>query len=123
MFGRATEPFYNWVPIEPFGRLGAEFVLAYGELGPRAALDTRSYTCSTSMYGPLVEPAIISLTLGVGSWVSYEHCVWAQPRIQLRKPAETHSPPLQPPRQVPRRRVGQSRLRAMICATGSVCSV
>ncbi len=26
MFGRATEPFYNWAPIEPFDRLGAEFV-------------------------------------------------------------------------------------------------
>jgi predicted AAA+ superfamily ATPase len=26
MFGRATEPFYNWAPIEPFERLGAEFV-------------------------------------------------------------------------------------------------
>ena len=28
MFGRATEPFYNWAPIEPFERLGAEFVTA-----------------------------------------------------------------------------------------------
>jgi hypothetical protein len=28
MFGRATEPFYNWAPIEPFERLGAEFVIA-----------------------------------------------------------------------------------------------
>jgi len=28
MFGRATEPFYNWAPIEPFDRLGAEFVAA-----------------------------------------------------------------------------------------------
>ena len=28
MFGRATEPFYNWAPIEPFERLGAEFVAA-----------------------------------------------------------------------------------------------
>ena len=28
MFGRATEPFYNWAPIEPFARLGAEFVAA-----------------------------------------------------------------------------------------------
>jgi hypothetical protein len=28
MFGRATEPFYNWAPIEPFQRLGAEFVAA-----------------------------------------------------------------------------------------------
>lgn len=28
MFGRATEPFYNWAPIEPFERLGAEFVSA-----------------------------------------------------------------------------------------------
>jgi hypothetical protein len=25
MFGRATEPFYNWAPIEPFERLGTEF--------------------------------------------------------------------------------------------------
>jgi hypothetical protein len=28
MFGRATEPFYNWAPIEPFDRLGAQFVSA-----------------------------------------------------------------------------------------------
>jgi hypothetical protein len=28
MFGRATEPFYNWAPIESFERLGAEFVTA-----------------------------------------------------------------------------------------------
>jgi hypothetical protein len=28
MFGRATEPFYNWAPIEPFDRLGAGFVTA-----------------------------------------------------------------------------------------------
>src|ERR1700728_2125852 len=28
MFGRATEPFYNWAPIEPFERLGVEFVPA-----------------------------------------------------------------------------------------------
>jgi hypothetical protein len=28
MFGRATEPFYNWAPIEPFERLGSEFVTA-----------------------------------------------------------------------------------------------
>ena len=28
MFGRATEPFYNWAPIDPFERLGAEFVTA-----------------------------------------------------------------------------------------------
>jgi hypothetical protein len=28
MFGRATEPFYNWAPIEPFERLGAAFVTA-----------------------------------------------------------------------------------------------
>ncbi len=28
MFGRATEPFYNWAPIEAFERLGAEFVTA-----------------------------------------------------------------------------------------------
>lgn len=28
MFGRATEPFYNWAPIEPFERLGAQFVTA-----------------------------------------------------------------------------------------------
>src|SRR3984957_7665079 len=28
MFGRATEPFYNWAPIEPFERLGAQFVAA-----------------------------------------------------------------------------------------------
>ena len=28
MFGRATEPFYNWAPIEPFERLGTEFVAA-----------------------------------------------------------------------------------------------
>lgn len=28
MFGRAAEPFYNWAPIEPFERLGAEFVTA-----------------------------------------------------------------------------------------------
>ena len=28
MFARATEPFYNWSPIEPFERLGAEFVAA-----------------------------------------------------------------------------------------------
>lgn len=28
MFGRATEPFYNWAPIEPFEHLGAEFVTA-----------------------------------------------------------------------------------------------
>ena len=28
MFGRATEPFYNWAPIQPFERLGAEFVAA-----------------------------------------------------------------------------------------------
>jgi hypothetical protein len=28
MFGRATEPFYNWAPIEPFERLGVEFVTA-----------------------------------------------------------------------------------------------
>jgi hypothetical protein len=28
MFARATEPFYNWAPIEPFERLGAEFVAA-----------------------------------------------------------------------------------------------
>jgi hypothetical protein len=28
MFGRATEPFYNWAPIEPFERLGSEFVSA-----------------------------------------------------------------------------------------------
>jgi hypothetical protein len=26
MFGRPTEPFYNWAPIEPFERLGAPFV-------------------------------------------------------------------------------------------------
>jgi hypothetical protein len=28
MFGRATEPFYNWAPIEPFDRLGTGFVTA-----------------------------------------------------------------------------------------------
>jgi hypothetical protein len=28
MFARATEPFYNWAPIEPFERLGAQFVAA-----------------------------------------------------------------------------------------------
>jgi hypothetical protein len=28
MFARATEPFYSWAPIEPFERLGAEFVAA-----------------------------------------------------------------------------------------------
>ena len=27
-FGRATEPFYNWAPTEPFERLGAAFVTA-----------------------------------------------------------------------------------------------
>lgn len=28
MFGRSTEPFYNWAPVEPFELLGAEFVQA-----------------------------------------------------------------------------------------------
>jgi hypothetical protein len=28
MFGRSTEPFYNWAPLEPFELLGAEFVKA-----------------------------------------------------------------------------------------------
>ena len=28
MFGRATEPFYNWAPVEPFELLGADFVRA-----------------------------------------------------------------------------------------------
>ena len=28
MFGRATEPFYNWAPLEPFEMLDAEFVKA-----------------------------------------------------------------------------------------------
>lgn len=28
MFGRSTEPFYNWAPLEPFHLLGAEFVQA-----------------------------------------------------------------------------------------------
>jgi hypothetical protein len=28
MFGRSTEPFYNWAPLEPFELLGAEFVRA-----------------------------------------------------------------------------------------------
>lgn len=28
MFARATAPFYNWAPIEPFERLGAEFATA-----------------------------------------------------------------------------------------------
>ncbi|MFL6603465.1 MAG: hypothetical protein ACJ8R9_19350 [Steroidobacteraceae bacterium] len=31
MFGRATEPFYNWAPIEPFERLGAAFVTVQDE--------------------------------------------------------------------------------------------
>jgi hypothetical protein len=28
MFGRSTEPFYNWAPLEPFELLGVEFVRA-----------------------------------------------------------------------------------------------
>jgi hypothetical protein len=28
MFGRSTEPFYNWSPLEPFELLGEEFVRA-----------------------------------------------------------------------------------------------
>jgi len=28
MFGRSTEPFYNWAPLEPFDLLGEEFVRA-----------------------------------------------------------------------------------------------
>ncbi|MCK9213575.1 MAG: hypothetical protein M0P52_03775 [Rhodoferax sp.] len=28
MFGRSTEPFYNWAPLEPFELLGIEFVKA-----------------------------------------------------------------------------------------------
>jgi hypothetical protein len=28
MFGRSTEPFYNWAPLEPFELLGEEFVRA-----------------------------------------------------------------------------------------------
>ena len=28
MFGRSTEPFYNWAPLEPFELLGTEFVKA-----------------------------------------------------------------------------------------------
>jgi hypothetical protein len=28
MFGRSTEPFYNWAPLEPFELLGADFVRA-----------------------------------------------------------------------------------------------
>jgi hypothetical protein len=28
MFGRSTEPFYNWAPLEPFELLGGEFVRA-----------------------------------------------------------------------------------------------
>lgn len=28
MFGRPSEPFYNWAPIEPFELLGEEFVAA-----------------------------------------------------------------------------------------------
>jgi hypothetical protein len=28
MFGRSTEPFYNWAPLEPFELLGEDFVLA-----------------------------------------------------------------------------------------------
>jgi hypothetical protein len=28
MFGRPTEPFYNWAPLEPFELLGEDFVLA-----------------------------------------------------------------------------------------------
>ena len=28
MFGRSTEPFYNWAPLEPFNLLGEEFVRA-----------------------------------------------------------------------------------------------
>ncbi|MBT2322247.1 hypothetical protein J7E62_07775 [Variovorax paradoxus] len=28
MFGRSTEPFYNWAPLEPFELLGADFVKA-----------------------------------------------------------------------------------------------
>ncbi|MGH8170692.1 MAG: hypothetical protein ACRETJ_09175 [Steroidobacteraceae bacterium] len=28
MFGRATEPFYNWAPVEPFELLGEDFVQA-----------------------------------------------------------------------------------------------
>jgi hypothetical protein len=28
MFGRPTQPFYNWAPIDPFERLGDEFVVA-----------------------------------------------------------------------------------------------
>jgi hypothetical protein len=28
MFGRSTEPFYNWAPLEPFELLGENFVLA-----------------------------------------------------------------------------------------------
>jgi hypothetical protein len=28
MFGRSTEPFYNWAPLEPFELLGEDFVKA-----------------------------------------------------------------------------------------------
>jgi hypothetical protein len=28
MFGRSTEPFYNWAPLEPFELLSEEFVRA-----------------------------------------------------------------------------------------------
>lgn len=28
MFGRSTEPFYNWAPLEPFELLDEEFVRA-----------------------------------------------------------------------------------------------
>ena len=28
MFGRSTEPFYNWAPLEPFELLGEDFVMA-----------------------------------------------------------------------------------------------
>jgi hypothetical protein len=44
MFGRSTEPFYNWAPLEPFFRRYLSRSLAYADRGSKAALlDTEAH--------------------------------------------------------------------------------